>query len=147
MSLEVPETKLAREVSVQGRLESIFNTILSYPPAANERTASEQIIKAFNAVELALVSSGKIAKPMAALPLMQERHIDTNYGKLYFDDRYFAHVVFISENGAIDIRRRNERGMFNFSPLRANPLLPRDSMVLEFEKPGSDGKTVWEAIS
>jgi hypothetical protein len=68
----------------------------------------------------------------------------TSYkGHTIYFEFFTRHVLFISENGAFDIRVRDDNVVLK-DELKKQPSYVREHMKLVLEKPGFDGNGVWD---
>lgn len=128
---EIPDKK--------DRLKTILSLVEERPAAADAEEANALMVQAFEEVENAL--------PLDEADKMHVHDLESFYDPISYEGRkiyyqfYRHHIIFIADNGAIDIRGINE-GM-NSETIEKDPSFPSRGLPLLFEKAGADGHGVW----
>lgn len=132
--------KIPNIPSKKDRLGQIFNQLTGSKPASTADEASRMVTDAFNRVEESYGIPNK--------DRMEAYSLDECNKMMYGDHsvryiNYDKHTVFYGDNGSVDVRRINGDNPPTDKTLRENPTFPQD-MPRSFEKPGADGKNVWD---
>jgi len=122
------------------RLEAIARLIIEAAPATSAEEANKLVRNSFKAVEDPLDIDDVEKMEAHRFELLKEM----SYGdkKIYYG-LYIAHVLFLGENGAIDIRIIDKKFPVSEKLLEKQSSFPR-AMKLFLEKAGADGRKVWE---
>ncbi len=124
------------------RLGEILKNLNDMPPTSNAEQASQKVTEVFNNVESKYGVTGDRNR-MEAYPLDECNKANIGDREVYYRN-YDKHTIFYGENGAIEVRELDQENPLNGKILREDPSFPQEKMNLTFEKPGSDGKKVWE---
>jgi hypothetical protein len=131
------DTRTKRE-----RLGEIFALIEEAPAVSSSQSAYDLVHESFRTIEgVSIEDNESIGDKMVVVPFVDMILIPGLNGVRFFI--YDKHVMFISENGAIDIRLIDPVKKVTLALLLRNPSYPKDHMKLIFAKNGSDGKGVW----
>ncbi len=122
------------------RLEAIARLILEAKPAASAEEANELVRRSFKAVEDPLDIDD--AEKMEAHRFDVLKEMSHKDKKIYFG-LYISHILFLGENGSIDIRMIDRKFPVTERLLEKQPLFPQ-AMKLFLEKAGADGQKVWD---
>lgn len=124
------------------RFTRIMELIAKAPPAATAQEAHTLVTQSFQMVERPLRLSRQIKHSMVTglFPKMEKIRIN---GRRVLFEVHIKHILFIGENGAIDIRRNSDTDRVTESVLKKDPSRAR-TMEKTLAKPGSDGQGVWE---
>jgi len=134
-----PETPSVPEKKI--RLVEIFQEIANATPASTAEEANKIVAAAFQKIEsfYNIPDRAKmVSYPFGICSRMKHKEHEIRY------DVYNRHTVFYRENGSIDIRQINASDFPNERILAEKPEHFKENLQLIFEKPGADGKRVWE---
>lgn len=125
--------------SKSARLKEILSKVSESEPATNAQEAYQIIQQSFNDVENAFL---KVYR-MEVLPF--EKMESLSYaGRQILYSIYNSHVMFIGDNGAIDIRGIDKSFPATKKLFDKDPEFPKTQMKSFFSKPGADGMKVWQ---
>ncbi len=128
--------------SQRERFEAILEKIRMAPAAENAHGAHILVTQAFQDVERPLRMRGAIKHSMVTGNFSEMKGLRINQKRVLFE-LHIKHILFLGENGAIDIRRNDEDNRVTAETLRADPSRATD-LTVTFSKPGADGHEIFE---
>lgn len=127
-------------VTKEERFAEILQLILQSSPATSATEAIKLCSRCFHQIETKYqIPERKMMKvngPYAC------RMLHTESTELMFQGHY-KHYLFLGMNGAIEIREKKSKTEPNDEEIISNPSIIQKMKVI-LEKPGADGKSVWE---
>lgn len=130
-------------ITPEQRFDKIYRLLKSRPAASNPREASDMIERAMHDIEGPLFKAKAIKAPMVAFSHRQLKRFPDKEREIYYHN-YPSHVVFIAKNGAINIRWADKKNKKHLERYNKKPVFYIEDLRSDCEKPGFDGKGVWE---
>lgn len=124
--------RIERPLSKRERLQNILELLKSAAPVASAAEAHKMVADAFKKIESGVMHS------MIVIPFKSMSTVNFGERKAYYN-LYSRHVLMLGENGAIEMRTSDVPA----APADVRPT-PYGDLELAFEKPGADGKKLWE---
>ena len=122
------------------RLARIFQQLSDAPPANNAQEAHALVDNAFAGIESAATQNPNASPQMTVGAFDRMRDFDFNGRKVVYA-LYAKHVLFLGDNGAIEILAPEDPPVLSLEQLGAPPFT---SARFIFGKPGADGRNPWE---
>ncbi len=129
------DTGAEKSPSKRERFKQILEHLAADAPARDAQGAHAMVANAFSAVELSLSQKHRIE--LMSVIAFDDGQMGTFNGRKYWTQVYENDMLILGENGAIEIRSTRER----IAPSDDTPFA---NLPLVFQKPGADGKGVWE---
>jgi hypothetical protein len=128
-----------------GHLQAIFRVINALPAASSAEEALAQIKDAFSSVDRELLQKGKIEKSYVVSSFSSLDSVNIG-GKIVYYGLHGKDVLFLGENGAIDIQPGFNSTYETHEIMRRDPLLfkNRGKSIPPFPKAGADTLGVWD---
>jgi len=135
----IKETPKKRE-----RFADVLRYAAQSPPARDISGAHAVMDKAFDAIESQVPDHPDTGYRMYVHPLSQMEEIEYAH-KRVFVDVYEKHILFLGENGSIEVRLAESGDSYPDSSDDKSLAHPYANLKVIFEKAGADGRYVWDA--
>lgn len=122
------------------RLKTIIAILEEAKPAATAEEANMLVRKTFAESE----DASGVETSRMNVHALDSCYRMTYKGKKIYYQIYHKHVLFIADNGAIDIRKTDGGISVVARLIEQHPSFPEEQLDIEFEKKGADGRGVWE---
>ncbi len=140
MIMELNELAKETVPAKKERLEKILTLLADGPTCSSAEEAHSLIHASFETVENAHDLEGDNKMGISDLESMPT----TSYeGRTLYFEEFTRHVLFMAENGAIDIRIRDDKVNLK-TILKQQQAYPKERLQSVLEKSGFDGKGVWD---
>jgi hypothetical protein len=126
--------------SKRDRLEKIIAILANGPTCRSLEEAHGLVHATFEAVENSYTLDRDEKMDVFELEFMSKLPFE---GRTVYFEEFKRHILFIAENGAFDIRVRNEKDSLK-ALVKSQPTYAKQHLQSVLEKPGFDGKGVWD---
>ena len=123
------------------RLADVLRRLSQHKPAHNASEAHTMVEETFAAVEGPVVMHPGIDTPMTVNPPHTMRGLSYGNRTVLYDE-YERHILFLGDNGSIEIRLSERQDSGPVSRKKATH--PFADQKIIFEKAGADGRRVWD---
>ncbi len=123
--------------TIHERLEAFYDLIREAPPASN-------FSEAYNLVRRSLEEVEKAEFDMMRVNEFSELSETSVGNRKVLIDSYFGHLLFLGDNGSIEIRRKNKDDFPDRHATHFDAETILNKSETKFSKPGADGKKIWD---